>query len=223
MSDSVDRASEPGASRRRPGPQRGEGAPSGPDEVRTAVLDAAEELFAERGVENVSLRDVAAAADVHLTLIGRYVGRRDDLVSAVFVRLAERLAAEIEARPLASAGFEPDSAVMRWMVVLAHFTITGTEVPEVHPNPVEALAQVAQTHYGLDETSARVRAAQIVGSALGWRMFEPYLCEAAGLTATPIEDLRGDLLLLHRRAGSMPWPTPDTPPSGAVPSDPPSD
>jgi hypothetical protein len=32
----------------------------------------------------VSLRDIVAAADVHLSLIGRYIGRRDELVAEVF-------------------------------------------------------------------------------------------------------------------------------------------
>ena len=69
---------------RRPGPRREDGAPAGPDEVRRAVLDAAAELFVAKGVHGVSLRDIAAAADVHPALIGRYLGTRDELVMAVF-------------------------------------------------------------------------------------------------------------------------------------------
>ena len=38
------------------------------------MLDAAATLFALRGVDAVSLRDIAAAADVHLALIRLYVG-----------------------------------------------------------------------------------------------------------------------------------------------------
>ena len=48
----------------RPGPRRAPGAPSGPDEVRRAILDAAATLFAVHGVGRVSLRDIAAAADI---------------------------------------------------------------------------------------------------------------------------------------------------------------
>lgn len=43
------------------------------------MLDAAR-LFAFRGVDAVSLRDIAASADVHLSLIRRYVGNRETLV-----------------------------------------------------------------------------------------------------------------------------------------------
>ena len=56
----------------------------GPKEVRRAALDAAATLFALREVHPVSLRDIAAKADVHLALIRRYVGTREELVLAVF-------------------------------------------------------------------------------------------------------------------------------------------
>ncbi|MCB1261014.1 MAG: TetR family transcriptional regulator, partial [Acidimicrobiales bacterium] len=59
-----------------PGPRRPAGAPVGPDAVRRAVLDAAAELFGHHGVQATSLRDIAAAADVQLALIARYVGTR---------------------------------------------------------------------------------------------------------------------------------------------------
>ena len=58
--------------------------------MRAAVLDAAATLFALRGIDAVSLRDVAAEANVNLTLIRRYVGSREDLVSAVFSHVSEQ-------------------------------------------------------------------------------------------------------------------------------------
>jgi len=74
---------------RQPGPRRPAGSPHGPDEVRRAVLDAAAALFAQRGVDAVSLRDIAAAADVHVSLIIRYIGHREELVAEVFRRVSE--------------------------------------------------------------------------------------------------------------------------------------
>lgn len=61
----------------RPGRKRRAGAPVGPDEVRSAVLEAAAKLFARHGVECVSLRDIAMEANVQVTLIPRYIGSRD--------------------------------------------------------------------------------------------------------------------------------------------------
>jgi len=90
-------AGEPRA--RRPGPRRPLGSPVGPDEVRRALLDAAAVLFARRGVDAVSLRDIAAEADVHLALIGRYMSDRDDLVHAVFGDLSGQLARTVLENP----------------------------------------------------------------------------------------------------------------------------
>ena len=78
---------------RRPGPRRRE-APVGAVEVRRALLDAAAVLFAQRGIDGVSLRDIAAEADVHFALIRRYIGNRDELVNAVFADVSDQLARE---------------------------------------------------------------------------------------------------------------------------------
>ncbi len=62
--------------------------PSGGDEIRDAILEAASQEFAARGTA-ASLRKIAAAAGVHLSLIDRYFGTKDDLLRAVLARNAE--------------------------------------------------------------------------------------------------------------------------------------
>jgi hypothetical protein len=52
---------------RRTRPSRPSGPPSA--ETRERVLDAAERLFAERGIEAVSIRDITRAAGVNLAAI----------------------------------------------------------------------------------------------------------------------------------------------------------
>src|SRR5687768_4123329 len=59
------------------------GRPRGRAEIVAAVLRAATNLFAERGPAAVSLRDVAAAADVTLSLINRHIGNKHALLAAV--------------------------------------------------------------------------------------------------------------------------------------------
>src|SRR6476659_2097121 len=97
--------------RRPPGPRRAPGAPVGPEGVRRAVLEAGALLFAERGVDAVSLRDIAAKADVHLALIARYVGSRDELVLAVFDHLSEQVAEAVVDNPLSGQGFGIDTVM----------------------------------------------------------------------------------------------------------------
>lgn len=207
--------SEANPRRSRPGPRRADGEPAGPAEVRRAVLDAAGDLFARFGVTEVTLRDVAAGANVQLGLISRYIGNRDELIRAVFDDLTEALAREVVERPLEQISFERDSVMGRWTVMLTHYAITDPGGPPTGGpfNPMLALAQVVVDNYGQDERSARLRGAQIVASALGWRIFERYLVEAGDLDLE-LGVLRDELTAMHRRLGATPWPSPPDPEPG---------
>jgi AcrR family transcriptional regulator len=62
------------------------------------ILDTAERLFAENGLERVSIRDITAAAGANVGAINYYFGSKEGLVFAVFNRrltpiTEERLAA----------------------------------------------------------------------------------------------------------------------------------
>ncbi|UTP37930.1 TetR family transcriptional regulator [Phenylobacterium sp. LH3H17] len=65
----------------------------GPD-LRGAILDAAELLFAGQGFYGVTTRQVAAEAGVDTALIHYYFGSKRDLFDAVFARRAEVVNAE---------------------------------------------------------------------------------------------------------------------------------
>lgn len=198
----------------RPGPRRPRGSPAGPAAVRTAVLDAAATLFAARGVDAVSLRDIATEADVNLGLIRRYVGNRDELVAEVFTHLSDQLARAVEEHPLSGQGFGPETVMGKWVRVAAAMVISGWELDPSHEsNPVLAMAGTLGAAYGQPEEAARLRAAQIVAAALGWRIFETYLVEAGELGGIPIDTLREELVHSARRLGAAPWPSPPDPPT----------
>ncbi len=59
--------------------------------TQQSILDAGRALFAERGVAEVSIRDIAAAAGVSHTLVHFYFGSKKDLVGAILNREAHRL------------------------------------------------------------------------------------------------------------------------------------
>lgn len=63
---------------------------------RSDILLAAERLFAEHGFHGVTLRQIAAAADVPLALVGYHYGQKHELFEAIFDRwhgtIEERLA-----------------------------------------------------------------------------------------------------------------------------------
>ena len=55
------------------------------DHTRTAILNAAERLYADRGFADVTLRDIVAAADVNLAAVNYHFGSKDELIAELFV------------------------------------------------------------------------------------------------------------------------------------------
>jgi AcrR family transcriptional regulator len=75
-------------------------------ETRTRLLDAAERLFAERGLDAVSVRDITELADANTAAIHYHFGSKQDLIAAVLERRAavmgkrrEELLDRLEERP----------------------------------------------------------------------------------------------------------------------------
>ena len=84
---------------------------------RERVLDAAERLFAEGGFDGVSMRDIAAAAEVGLPLIVYHFETKRNLYRAIFDRRKTLFAARLAAlrEPLAE-GDDPVEHIVRAFV-----------------------------------------------------------------------------------------------------------
>src|ERR1700754_762920 len=75
------------------------------DQTKTAILTAAEMLWAERSFGEVTMRDIVAAAGVNLAAVNYHFGSKDELLAELFVsrttvlnreRFAELKDAELE-------------------------------------------------------------------------------------------------------------------------------
>jgi len=55
-------------------------------DTKSKILDVAEELFAEHGLDRVSIRDITEAAGVNIAAVNYHFGGKDELISAVFER-----------------------------------------------------------------------------------------------------------------------------------------
>jgi AcrR family transcriptional regulator len=91
-------------SRRRPGRPKKEQGPN-----RDAILDAASAIFAAHGFDVANLRQIAAAADIDVALIGHQFGSKFALWQAVVDRLTDALlqttaALILDERPSKSVG-----------------------------------------------------------------------------------------------------------------------
>ena len=78
-------------------PRRGQRRPGRPSEqdgsrdVRETLLEVAGQLFSERGVNEVSLRELGRAADVNPAMVHYYFGDKQGLYEALLERALQRL------------------------------------------------------------------------------------------------------------------------------------
>src|SRR3982074_3153715 len=90
------------------------------DHTRAAILNSAERLYADRGFADVTLRDIAAAADVNLAAVNYHFGSKDELIAELFVTRSlatnrERLN-ELKAAEIAGGGRAGLDAILRALV-----------------------------------------------------------------------------------------------------------
>lgn len=90
--------------------------------ARKRLLDAATQLFAEKGLDGTSTRDLAKTADLNVSLISYYFGGKEGLYKAVISEFAETARSEtdrfLEAVDLESLDRETFRQVMKEFVGL---------------------------------------------------------------------------------------------------------
>ncbi|WP_271066652.1 TetR/AcrR family transcriptional regulator [Caulobacter sp. NIBR1757] len=109
---------------------RGRPAKSSGSDMRQAILDAAEGLFARHGFYGVTTRQVAAEAGVDTALIHYYFGAKRELFDAVFLRRAEILnqdrKASMDAYEAANPGtMTPLGVITAFIEPLIERSLTG--------------------------------------------------------------------------------------------------
>ena len=68
----------------------------GKEAVKAALIDSASQLFAQRGIAGVSVRDIAQNAQVNHGLVHRHFGSKDRLVEAVLDFLSQEVHLQLE-------------------------------------------------------------------------------------------------------------------------------
>ena len=132
-------------------------------------------------------------------------------MAAVFGHVSDQLAQAVEDNPLSGQGFSPDTVMGKWVRIAAALVISGRSLESRRDfNPVVAMAQTLMAGYGLAGEAARLRAAQIVAAALGWRIFEDYLVQAAAWMRSRWRRC-GTNSPIPRALGATPWPSPPDP------------
>ena len=165
--------------------------PLGSPDARRAVLDAARELFAERGFERTTMRAVAGRAGVDPALIYHYFGDKDGLLFAA-LQPPEDAAALFAG--LADAADRTGEELVRRLIGL------WEERPEIREQMAailragRLLRDILSSFIlaGLGDFLAgdrRELRAALIGSHIGGLMLARYILEVPGVAAATPEDL----------------------------------
>jgi AcrR family transcriptional regulator len=162
--------------------------PTGRAEVAAAILEAATDLFAERGPAATSIRDIAARSNVNHGLVFRHFGTKEQLVGAVLDHLGADLSALLGADAPAAV---LESSLDRQMRVMARTVLDGYPAGQLQkrfPNIATLLDGVRPLHD--DEVKARLAVANALALQFGWRLFAPILRSATGIEDLTDAELR---------------------------------
>src|SRR5919108_1157990 len=136
-----------------------------------ALVDAARALFAERGPDAVSLRDVARRAGVNHGLIHHYIGSRDDLLRLVFDRSTDQARRQVEGAADVTSALDAlrglGGGSSDYTRLLAWALLEGHDPAEFHGRSA-ALDAVVRAG-GSDPPELRVALAMAPGQTLGWK------------------------------------------------------
>ncbi|HVQ85276.1 MAG TPA: helix-turn-helix domain-containing protein [Mycobacterium sp.] len=162
--------------------------PTGREEVAAAILEAATDLFAERGPAATSIRDIGARSKVNHGLVFRHFGTKEQLVGAVLDHLGTDLTGLLQSGAPADV---VEKAFDRQMRVMARTVLDGYPAEQLQkrfPNVAGLLDEVRPRHD--TEIGAQMAVANALALQLGWRLFAPILRSSTGLDELSDAELR---------------------------------
>jgi AcrR family transcriptional regulator len=109
-------------------PQRKRAAHLGPERRRPQILDAALELFLERGYEGTSMDAIAAAAGVTKPVVYACFASKDDLFRALLGREEERILGEIDAAFAGADLADPETTLVEGFTGFLRAVASSPEV-----------------------------------------------------------------------------------------------
>ena len=116
----------------------------------TRILDSAEELFAEKGFAETSLRMITTRAKVNLAAVNYHFGSKKDLIQAVFARFLTPFCNKLDKEMAALVSAQPDPSLHEVLGVLARTMLTG-----VHSSTSSNKLSVFMRLLGLAYTQAQ--------------------------------------------------------------------
>jgi TetR/AcrR family transcriptional regulator, repressor for neighboring sulfatase len=176
--------------------------PRGREQVIDSIIDATLSMWTAQGTADLSLRSIAARADVNYGLVHRHFGSKEAVIRAAMDRVVNRsrdFVSDSDDLPQALRNIFPRSTGAH--ARLLAWSILQHNVDEVLPPEdvfLRRLGELADLSPGKDATASRLKVAAMISMIYGWRIYSTYLSEGLELTGTPpekLDDMIGELLL----------------------------
>ncbi|MCP4136155.1 MAG: TetR/AcrR family transcriptional regulator [bacterium] len=178
--------------------------PHGKKEVVEALIQSAAELFAEQGIGAVSIRDIAAHANVNPGLVHRHFKSKENLRKKTQEYLAKKIRDEIGTPDnlvdaLKKAQFAISNQPLFWKVMARTFLDNSFDGDVQSSFPfvkqlVDFVRQGQDQGIITKDLEAEYIIAAVTAYGFGMRVFERYIMDGTGLGNVDIEDA---LLKIH--------------------------
>jgi AcrR family transcriptional regulator len=176
------------------------------EEVSEALIDAAASLLAERASGHVTVRDIAARADVNPTFVHRYFGSKRELMRAAMEQAQNRLVVEIDDMPDviegAAAVVHASLQEREFVAALARAVLDGVLDDQQSGRPAMnrllAHFQAELESRGAGPHDPRLVVACLSAAVMGYALFGRYLRQGVGLDEEPDDQVEAALVELLR-------------------------
>jgi AcrR family transcriptional regulator len=189
-----------------------------------SLVSAATELFAARGPDGVSLREIAAHAGLNYGLIHQYVGSKDELLRLVIALSTSTTAARFAQADGVGEALEllqgpvgvdrpPYPRLLAWAILQGRDPKELAGPAPALPQLIAMLPEKNADHdddhaddHSHDEDLAddpRLRAAAIAALTLGWSLFGTFVSHAAGLDDVAPAEAHAAVQSLARRIAGI--------------------
>lgn len=177
--------------------------PQGRAEISEAILQATEKLLPKHNPSDISLRQIAEAANVNYSLIHRYFGTKESVIMAAHERLLSKVGEQFSAvdRIEGNVGvlFEISGKNVSRRILLARAMLDGADPNLIrHHFPImnqliELIRNKKLETKKPSEYDAETLAAFFAASSLGWFLFEPFLLTSTGLDKRDKDEIHSQI------------------------------
>ena len=165
--------------------------PHGRDEVKKAILDATEKLLLKKSPNQITVREIAEAANIKHPLIHRHFETKEKVIIAVHARriaeMEKRVAKIVNVEGNIATFFEAVKKIKFRRIALARAMMDGvsphsiqTEFP-VMKRLLELITKKFDEKNAATRFSPDIITAVLSAAALGWFLYEPFLIASMNL------------------------------------------